>query len=228
MRRTKVVGVIIARMSSKRFPNKIISEINGQSTIELIANRVRQVSFTELPLVLATTDGVRDDLLETYAYSLGLSVFRGPESDVLARVITAGTNMSATHILRLNGDCPLVEPTLIEAGLKLLYQKKHSLVSSKSILGLPYGVSVEIVDIDLLQKLWPQTNKIQREHIFNSVYEHLSIESVSVAGGGFPLRPDLRLTVDIPGDNQRIGNLIELNGSDPTLVKYWDLPFVPP
>lgn len=224
MNELRVVGVILARMGSMRFPNKIVSLIHGRTIIELIATRVRQCEVHEIPLVLATTEDASDDQLSAHAKNLGVDVFRGSSTDVLSRAVNAGKYLGGTHILRLNGDCPLVEPKLIDEALILLDLHRSEVISSKGQNGLPYGISVEIAELDLLDKLHHKAVDSEKEHIFDAVYSTKKFFDSGRVGSWFPARPDLRLTIDLPGDNLRIEKLIDSTGFDATVVKYWNIP----
>ena len=221
----RVVGVILARMGSARFPSKAMSLIQGRSLIELITERVGQCTVSEIPLILATTNTEVDDQLESHAKSIGIDVFRGSESNVLSRAVFAGMQLRGTHFLRLNGDCPLVEPQLIDEALLELIRTNPEVVTSKMENQLPYGISVEIARLDLLDELSKCASDFEKEHVFNAVYKNADQFEISKVGSGLPVRPDLQLTVDHPGDNIKIEALINASDTNATNVKYWQLPY---
>jgi len=225
-KKIRVIGVILARMGSARFPGKAMSLIQGKSLIEIITDRVGQCTVFDIPLVLATTDTKVDDQLEAHAETIGIDVFRGSESNVLSRAVFAGMQLGATHILRLNGDCPLVEPELIDEALSELVKTNPEVVTSKRENQLPYGISVEIARLDLLNGLSQSASDFEKEHIFNALYNNVAQFKLSKVGSQFPARPDLQLTVDHPGDNIRIEALINSSGTNATKVKYWQIPYL--
>jgi len=211
-------------MGSTRFPNKILSLINGKSILELIIDRVKQCKACEIEIVLATTMDHSDDSLSSYAKNLGIEVFRGESTDVLSRAINAGKSVGGTHLLRLNGDCPLVEPELIDEALISLITKRFEVITSKGQNGIPYGVSVEIAELNLLNSLSLDATAHEREHIFSVVYANIDRFRHLQVGEGYPSRQDLSLTVDFPGDNLRIGQMINAARIDAIKIKYWEIP----
>jgi spore coat polysaccharide biosynthesis protein SpsF len=219
-----VAGVILARMGSTRFPNKILSLINGKTILELIIDRVKQCKACEIEIVLATTKDHSDDSLSSYAKNLGIEVFRGETTDVLSRAINAGKSVGGTHLLRLNGDCPLVEPELIDEALISLITKRFEVISSKGQNGIPYGVSVEIAELNLLNSLSLDATVHEKEHIFSAVYSNIESFRHLKIGEGYPSRQDLRLTVDFLGDNLRIGQMISAAEIAAINIKYWEIP----
>ena len=220
----RVVGVVLARMGSARFPGKSMSLIQGKSLIELITERVRQCVVCEVPLILATTSNSEDDQLEDHARNIGIETFRGSASDVLSRAISASSQLGGTHLLRLNGDCPLVEPELIDEALMELIENNPKVVTSKRENHLPYGISVEITRLDILENLRHCASELEKEHIFNAVYNTVDRSELSVVGSKFPHRPDLKLTVDFPSDHSKIEAMINESGISAEKVKYWQVP----
>ena len=56
----KKIGIIIqARTNSKRFPNKILSEINGYTILEIIIKRLNK-NFSKNSIYLSTTSKKED------------------------------------------------------------------------------------------------------------------------------------------------------------------------
>src|ERR1700690_261368 len=75
---------IQARMSSSRFPGKVLAPVNGKP---MIARVIRCVagSFGSDSIVVATSDETSDDPLASYIESLDVKVFRGPLENVFER-----------------------------------------------------------------------------------------------------------------------------------------------
>lgn len=220
----RVVGVLLARMESRRFPGKILSEIAGFQILELIVSRLRNSFGDSLRLILATTRETADDQLVNRANAIGLAVFRGSTSDVLLRAIEAAECAKGTHLLRLNGDCPLVEPLLIRCGLEVLDTEGIEVVTTRGHSNLPYGISTEICSIERLRLLHHASTDVEREHMFDVVYRLTPERFVYQIGGEFPARPELRLTVDWPTENLRISELICASRLNPISLRYWELP----
>ena len=57
--------------------------------------------------ILATTDCAEDDALAELGESLGLTVVRGSQNDVLSRFALAAEQTQANVLVRITGDCPL-------------------------------------------------------------------------------------------------------------------------
>ena len=68
-------------MNSKRFPNKVISDLGGTPLIERILQRVKKVKKIE-KIIIATTKRKEDDILVEIAKSNKVEVFRGSENRI--------------------------------------------------------------------------------------------------------------------------------------------------
>ncbi|MEZ5669628.1 MAG: NTP transferase domain-containing protein [Alphaproteobacteria bacterium] len=109
----RVVGVIQARMGSSRLPGKALAALAGKPVIGHVIARLRRAQRLD-QVVLATTTSPADDLLAAYAAGQGVTVVRGSETNVLARFIQAAELTRADVVVRVTGDCPLVDPWLVD------------------------------------------------------------------------------------------------------------------
>src|SRR5688500_13421234 len=100
-------------MGSARMPNKVMRLLGGMPMIEHLQRRLsgaRRVGR----IVWATSRDQRNDLLDTHVRSLGFDVVRGSEADVLDRVYQACVRYQSDHVVRITGDCPLIDPELVD------------------------------------------------------------------------------------------------------------------
>jgi spore coat polysaccharide biosynthesis protein SpsF (cytidylyltransferase family) len=217
-----VAGVLIARRGSTRFPNKVFSTIAGVPIVEMIRRRLQRVT-QELDLVLATTDREEDDQLEEWAARVGMPCYRGSRDDVATRFVAAARSVGASAGLRVNCDSPFVEPLLVDEALSVFRSCDVDLVSTRSIAGLPYGISAELVRLGALESVLEWASRIDREHVTKALYADRAELRVASVGAELPKRPDLHLTVDTPEDLVRLRSLIEDVPRDPITTPYWGL-----
>ena len=108
-----IVAILQARMSSSRLPGKVLKPVVGKPILALQIERLRRCKTID-KLVLATSNQSSDDALEQLCHTLGIECFRGDLEDVLTRFRDAAKHHMAQHVVRLTGDCPLTDPTLID------------------------------------------------------------------------------------------------------------------
>ena len=102
---TRTVAVIQARMASSRLPGKVMEPLHEMPLIGFLLNRVRQCTEID-QVILATTVDPSDDVLASYVESLGISVIRSYEDDVLGRFVAVLDSYPFQTCVRITGDCP--------------------------------------------------------------------------------------------------------------------------
>src|SRR5438309_5126859 len=113
---TSVVAIVQARLGSTRFPGKALEEIVGRPMLAHVLARTAAVPGIDR-VVLATTVQPEDDALADLARSVGIACVRGSVEDVLDRFHSTLLAHPADAILRVTGDCPLLDPLAVRRGL---------------------------------------------------------------------------------------------------------------
>lgn len=199
----RIVGLVQARMGSQRLPEKVMRPICGMPLIGHIFDRLQAVSRLD-GIVLATTADPRNDLLVDYARRRGISVHREKaEDDIAARLHGAAALVSADAILKVNGDCPMIDPAILRRMLEAWNENPEiDYISNKIIWTWPEGMSAEVIGMPALQWCNDHLETAQdRELVANWIRDHtdrfarISIESGLDGHAGFPT-----LAVDTPED----------------------------
>ena len=113
----KVVAIIQARMGSSRLPGKMGMDLHGMPVIDWVLKRTKLARRLQ-EIVLATTEKSEDDFLEDAGNKNGVVVFRGNEKDVLRRFVDAGNIAKADLVVRVCGDRPLIDPSLVDLAIE--------------------------------------------------------------------------------------------------------------
>ncbi|EKO08291.1 cytidylyltransferase domain protein [Leptospira interrogans str. C10069] len=109
----KILAIVQARTRSTRFPNKVLQKIEGKPLIELLFSRLaRSKALNEI--ILATSNLANDNLLVDLVKNLGFGVYRGSENDVLSRYYQAAKYKKADVVVRITGDCPLIDSNIVD------------------------------------------------------------------------------------------------------------------
>lgn len=148
----KIVATIEARMNSTRLPGKVLMEINGIAALKCQIVRLQQSSLIN-EIVIATTTNQSDDLIEDFSNSIGCKVFRGEEDDVMRRILLASESVDADIQVQLTGDCPLVDPIIIDNLLRIFIEdKQYDLISNAIERSYPIGLDCRIFHVASLKK----------------------------------------------------------------------------
>jgi spore coat polysaccharide biosynthesis protein SpsF len=166
----KIVAIIQARMGSKRFPGKVMEPLAGMPLLGLQISRLR-ASETLNEICVATTTEANDDIVTEYAASLGATVVRGSESDVLSRFVAAGAATEASYVVRLTADCPLTDPNIVDRVVTKLLETGDDYVSNTVERTFPLGLDCEAMTLAALAKADSASRTPwEREHVTPYLY----------------------------------------------------------
>ncbi len=144
-----ILAVIQARMCSHVMPGKVMAPILGEPMIWRQLERIRR-SRTVSKLVVATSTGPADDALAGFLLSRGCSVYRGDADDVLGRFAACASGWAPSRVVRLKGDCPLLDPQVIDAAVELSLRTDAAYTSNCEVRTYPSGLEVEVLTPEAL------------------------------------------------------------------------------
>jgi len=161
----KILGIIQARMGSTRLPGKMMKIIEGKPLIWHVVSRVKEAN-TINQIVIATTEKKDDKILLKKAEEYGIEGFVGSENDVLDRFFKAAKKYNGDIIVRLTGDCPLLDPRVIDKVIKIYLDNGYDYVSNVLKPTYPDGLDVEVFSFNTLEKVWKEAELTSdREHV---------------------------------------------------------------
>lgn len=200
-RRPRIVCIVEARFRSTRLPGKVLMPIRGEPMLGRMIERLRRARTLD-EIVVATADGPADDAVAAYAESLGVFVFRGSEDDVLDRVVRAAQSRSAELIVETTGDCPLIDPGIIDKVVGDFMMGGADFVSNILPHTTPRGMDVRVFrTADLAEINEKSTDPADHEHVSLHFWEHLDRYRCRNVESELPdAAATLRFTVDTAQD----------------------------
>jgi spore coat polysaccharide biosynthesis protein SpsF len=197
-----VWAVVAGRMGSSRLPGKTMADLAGKPSLWHIIERLRRVSSLD-GVVVATTTDASDDLIRECAEQSNAPCYSGSAEDVLGRTLAAAQSVGARTIVQVTGDCPLVEPSVVERVIEVYRDDMPDYVST--VLGgetYPVGLDVEVFSTALLGEVERTTSDPHdREHVSTFIYGHPERYRLrGIEAEGDRRRPDLRMTLDTDDD----------------------------
>ena len=161
----KIVALVQARTGSVRLPQKVLKPILNKPMIELLLSRLSL--STELDeIVVATSEEKRDDKLESTVESLGFKCTRGSEKDVLNRFYKSAKFLEADVIVRITGDCPLVDSKLVDECIRGYKKFKVDYFSNIDPATYPDGLDIEVMSFQSLERANREADSdFDREHV---------------------------------------------------------------
>lgn len=160
-----VVALVQARTASTRLPGKVLANLGGQPLLAQLLRRLAGARRVD-EIVVATTDLARDDPVAEIADGMGIRAFRGDERDVLARMLGAARAAKAEAVVRITGDCPLIDPGVVDLVLDQLAVNATDLASNVLRRTFPRGLDTEALWMDALERIARLgTSPAAREHV---------------------------------------------------------------
>ena len=168
------LAILQARMSSSRLPGKVLKEINGKPILEYEIKRILKSKEIN-KLVLATSKEKSDDVLEDFAKNIGIECFRGDLEDVLKRYYNCAKQFKADTIIRLTGDCPVMDSEVIDGVINCFEKNRVDYASNTIKRTFPDGLDVEVFSFNVLEKMYKNaTSKEEREHVTKYIHNNLN------------------------------------------------------
>ncbi len=209
----KTVAIVQARMGSTRFPGKMLARLGGIPLLEWVLSRLARANTLD-QIVLATSHSENDNALADLAVRLGVQVYRGSESDVLARFVGAATLSNAVNVVRICADNPFIDPDEVDRLVNFFAQQQCDYACNhQDRLGSGYadGFGAEIFTAGTLKKIATMTKEPRhREHATLYLWDHpkeFNLAAIQApAGLSFP---ELRFDVDTPEDLQKMQQWVD-------------------
>lgn len=200
-RRPKVVCIVEARFNSTRLPGKVLMPILGEPMLGRLIERLK-LARTVDEIVVATTDSAADDAVAATAERMGSHTLRGSENDVLDRVVKAAQSREADVIVEVTGDCPLIDPGLVDKVVGDFLVGGADFVSNILPHTTPRGTDVRVFRAaDLAEINAKSTDPADHEHVSLHFWEHLDRYQCRNVEMDLPeVVSELRLTVDTAED----------------------------
>lgn len=193
------LAILQARYSSSRLPGKVMKPLLGVPMLARQIERIRRARCIDRLMVATSTD-VSDNVIVSLCNSLEVDCYRGSLDDVLDRYYQAALTYRPEHVIRLTGDCPLIDPLVIDAVVEQHVMNANDYTSNTQPPTFPDGLDVEVMRFATLHRAWHETTlPSQREHV--TYYIYTTMPEVRI--GQLQCAVDwsaLRWTVDEPAD----------------------------
>lgn len=194
----KTIAVVQARMGSIRLPNKVMKPIEGVPMIELLLSRLSRAKEVDQIIVATSVDERNQPLLE-HVRKLGYACEQGSENDVLDRFVQAARTHRADVVVRITGDCPLVDPDLVDEAIRRFNALDVDYFSNTNPPSYPDGLDIEVCHFKALERASQETNKaFDREHVTPYLREPKRFKTAAMQHSQD--LSGMRWTVDEPAD----------------------------
>lgn len=198
-----------------------MADVDGRPVLGRMLDRLARLQTVETVAVATTIQPDDDDVAE-YCLRRGTNCVRGHPTDVLDRFRVAAQTLEAEVIVRLTGDCPVIDPALVDACVSAFLEARPPLDLVVNRLPwsrtYPIGLDTEVFSREALETAWREAAEPhQREHVVPFLYENpdrfrmLHLEAEADYG-------QYRWTVDTAEDLELIRRVYAAFGDDDTFT----------
>jgi spore coat polysaccharide biosynthesis protein SpsF len=166
-----IVAILQARFSSTRLPGKVLLPVLGVPMLMRQVERLQRVQRID-HLVIATSSDPTDDCIAALCHQQKWDCYRGSSDDVLDRFYQTACREFCEHVVRLTGDCPLTDPSVIDAVIDYHLAVDWDYTSNALEPTFPDGLDVEIMRFTCLRTAWKEASlPSHREHVTPFLYQ---------------------------------------------------------
>ncbi len=192
-----ILAILQARFSSSRLPGKVLKSILEKPMLLHQVERVKNSKMIN-KLVVATSVDSSDDDIEKMCLDNNIEIFRGNLHNVLDRFYQCAKIHNPDHIVRLTGDCPLIDWQVIDNMIQYYLDEELDYITTS--VKFPDGLDAEVMTMKaLIEAKKNATLPSETEH----VTQYISKNTNKFKNKCFDFDKDLshlRWTVDEPED----------------------------
>ena len=167
--------------------------------------------FKKNHIYILTSTDKSDNKLSNICTKNKINIFRGSLKNVLNRYFNANKLLNFENIVRLTGDCPLIDTNIIKKVLDKHFKNRNDYTSNILKTSFPQGLDVEVFTKHTLNKIFRYAKKnYEKEHVTlylrnnqkkfkcQNIMNHLDLSNI-------------RLCLDYKEDFNFIKNIIKIS-----------------
>jgi len=166
----RIGAIILARMRSSRLPGKVMLSLNGKPVLQHIVERLSNSKYLD-NIIIATSDDISCLPIENLCHRLNCSIYRGDEEDVLDRFTRASRISNVDIVVRITGDCPMVDWRIVDQVIEGYFTYNCDYSSNVNPDTFPIGFDVEVFSTGLLEYINEFAEGVDRKHITTYIYK---------------------------------------------------------
>ena len=163
------VGIIVqARMGSQRLPGKVMSKIKNKPILHYMLEQIKKSKLCD-KVIIATSIKKENNIIRNFCKKNKITCFSGSENNLVNRYYLSAKKYKIDIIVRLTGDCPLIDPEIIDLSIKKFLLGNYDFVANTSPphkKTFPDGVDVEVFSFKTIKNVnFECKNKNDLEHV---------------------------------------------------------------
>jgi spore coat polysaccharide biosynthesis protein SpsF len=169
----KIVFVIQARLTSTRFPDKVVKKIGNRTILDWIISAITN-KFDKESVILAIPENQRNEKLFEL-YSDKIKVIKGSENDVASRFVRIANMFDLDYIIRVCSDNPFLQTEFISKIYETAMESNPDYISyycnGINCIRKPIGFFAEGYSVKKIKKLYGIMSEYDKEHVTPIFYD---------------------------------------------------------
>lgn len=219
---SRTVAIIQARLSSTRLPRKVLKDLGGKPVLQHVVDRLKKSELIDC-VIVATTEDDEDDELIDFCRSASVDFFRGEKADVLDRFYRCAKSTSASAVVRVTSDNPLIDTEVVNNTMQLFHSTGADYAANNLVKTFPHGMDVEVMSMGSLRDACKlATRESDREHVTQYIRrntQHFQLVNLRAKQDWH----DIRITLDDNRDYDLLNLVVDILGPDATLSEIVNL-----
>jgi len=182
-----VKAIVQARLTSTRFPGKVLQIINGKTMLSNVIERLQQCKNID-DIIIAIPFGPSQRELLNFKKFYNVKIFDAcPENDVAGRFGAVCDFYGIKDFVRVCADSPFIQPWVIDYAIEQYKKIRPDYLVTE---GMPDGMNAEVVEYNALKKYYPKMTNEEKEHVtlyfenhdvncFKLDLKHMSVDTIS-------------------------------------------------
>ncbi len=207
LNKNNLVCIVQARLTSGRYPNKILKKILGYSLIDIINARLKK-SKSINKIIFAIPNNRKNVKLKNILKRKKINYITGSEKNVFQRFYKIIKKTKPKYVVRITSDCPLVEPYIIDKMYKILRKSNIDYIST-DLTSYPDGFDVEVFKSKcILNSVNFNLNKYQLEHVTPFLRQNNMFKKKKF-GSKYKNLNKIKLSIDTETDFKRVKKIFD-------------------
>ena len=194
--KNKVGVVVVARLNSKRLPNKALKKITGEESLSLLIKRIKKCKKVD-EIILSTSTNKTDQKLRKIAKKCKIKFFRGDLENVSNRFFETAKKFKLDHIVRVTGDDILRDEIMIDKAITNHLKNSCDVTITTN---MPYGTQTEIFTFECIKTIMENAIELKNTEYLEWFLQNDRNFSVNYLESKYKFKNNLRLTLDYPED----------------------------
>ena len=200
----KISFVVVARSKSSRLSNKAMLSIGDNCVLEHLFKRLKLSGIKNI--IFCTTKNSEDDQLIKIAKRNKIKFFRGPEKNVLERMMIPLRKIKPDVVVRITGDDILFDYAYFNKALNFFLNNNFDYVDHKKLLS---GAETEIIDFKVLDFISENYKNLDdTEYLTNYIIDNKDFFNTGSAPVDQKHIVDTSMTIDTKDDYIYVKNFL--------------------